>query len=64
MRHFRTIRLKKMTHVVLFLLISAQNPDFLDITIEKTTQHGIAETASASSDEENFIFKYAHISIV
>jgi hypothetical protein len=32
-----------MTHIILFLLIPAKNPNLLDIGIEETPQHGITK---------------------
>ena len=47
-----------MTHIVLFLLITAKDTDFSNISAEESVEDGIAETTSASCDEEDFIFEY------
>ena len=58
--HFRHTGLEIMAHIVLFLLVAAEDADFAYICSQKAVQHCIAEAACTSGDKESFIFKYAH----
>lgn len=43
--------LELVAHVVLLLLVTAEDADFLDVGVQETAQHGVAETAGTTSDE-------------
>ena len=49
-----------MAHVVLFLLVAAEDTDFPDVRAEKTVQHCITETTCAACDQQRLVFKYTH----
>ena len=48
----RALGLELVAHVVLFLLVAAENADFADIRLEEAVEHGIAETARAAGNQE------------
>ena len=56
-RHFRHAGLEVVAHVVLLLFIAGEDADFADVGTEETVQDGVAETAGASGDEEDFVFE-------
>ncbi len=46
-----------MAHIILLLLIAAENTDFLNISIEETPQYGIAETSCSSCYQKDLVFE-------
>src|SRR6202035_4251322 len=49
-----------LAHVVLLLLVAAEDTDFSDIGGEKASQDRVAERAGASGDEQYPIVKHMH----
>ncbi len=49
--------LELVAHVVLFFLVAAENADFADISLEEAVEHGIAETARATGNQESLATK-------
>ncbi|GAA0691779.1 hypothetical protein GCM10009104_18410 [Marinobacterium maritimum] len=44
-----------LTHVVLLLLVTAENANFSDVCVQEAVENGIAEGTGAAGDEESFI---------
>ncbi len=42
------------THVVLLLLVPAEDADLADVGIQEAPQHGVAERAGAAGDQKGF----------
>ena len=63
MRHFRHTRLEVMTHIILFLLIAAEDTNLPDVRTQETVQHCITKTTCAACNQEDFVFKYTHFFI-
>ena len=55
--YFGHAGLEVMAHVVLLFLVAGEDADFTDVGTEETVQDGVAETAGASGDEEDFVFE-------
>ena len=47
-----------MTHIILLLLITTENTNLTNVSAKKTVQHCITKTTCASSNQEDFVFKY------
>ena len=47
-----------VAHVVLFLLVAAEDADLADVGVQKATQDGVAKAAGAAGDEQGFVFKH------
>ena len=62
--HLWHTSLEVVTHIVLFLLVTAEDTDLSNIGSQETVQHGITEATCTSGDKEDFVFKYAHIYFV
>lgn len=46
------------THVFLLFFVTTEDPDFLEIKIQESCKHGIAERSRATGDQQNFIFEH------
>ena len=53
--------LKLVAHIVLLLFIAGEHTDFLNIRIEKTVQHGIAERTGTTGNHQSLVLKNAHL---
>ena len=58
--HLWTLSLILVTHIVLFLLVTAEYADFLNIRFQKTVKHCISETAGTTGNHQSFVFKNRH----
>jgi hypothetical protein len=58
--HFGHASLKIVPHVILLLLIAAEDTDFTNVGAKESVKYGIAEAPCTSSYKEDFVFKYAH----
>ncbi|MNZ98617.1 hypothetical protein D3C78_1179070 [compost metagenome] len=47
-----------LAHVILFLLITTENTDLSDISVEETFEDSITERARPSSYQQNLILKH------
>ncbi|MNH27941.1 hypothetical protein D3C79_880700 [compost metagenome] len=47
-----------LAHVVLLLLIAAENADFGNVALEKTLEYSVAERPGAAGDEEFLTFEH------
>ena len=47
-----------MPHIILLLLVTTENANFLDIAIKEAAKDGIAEAAGAPGYQKDFVFKY------
>ena len=56
-RHFGHAGLEVVAHVVLLFLVAGEDADFADVGAQEPVQDGVAETAGASGDEEDFVFE-------
>ena len=56
--YLRHTYLEIVTHVVLLLLIAAENADFTDISPQETVQHCVTKTTRATSNQQRLVFKY------
>ena len=52
-----------MAHVILFLLITTENPDLGDVGSEESLKHRIAERTGATGDEDGFVGKHNCLSL-
>ena len=60
-RHLRHPRLEVVPHIVLLLLIAAEDPDLANISPQKTVQHRIAKAPGTAGDEQGFVFENGHM---
>lgn len=58
MSNIRILSLVFVTHIVLFLLIAAEDTNLTDVGAQGTVKYCITETAGTSSDKEDLVFKY------
>ena len=49
-RNVRTISLKEVAHVILFLLVAREDTNFPDVGVEETTQNCVTETSRTACD--------------
>ena len=49
--------LQLVPHVVLLFFVTRKNADLPDLAVEKTPQYGVAETAGAAGNQQNFVFE-------
>jgi len=47
-----------VAHIVLLLLVAAEDADLLYVRVQKPTEHRIAKRARAPRDQKSFVFKY------
>jgi hypothetical protein len=52
-------RLVGLTHIVLFLLVAAENTNFGNLGVEKATHDGVAKRASTTRYKESFVRKHS-----
>ena len=55
------LRLKVVTHVVLFLLITAQDTNLFNVAVQEAPENGVSEGSRASGDMKDFVFENWHI---
>jgi hypothetical protein len=53
---------QRAAHVVLLLLVPAQNAYFFDIGLEHPAQDGVAERASPARDQQRLTCKHGDVS--
>jgi hypothetical protein len=51
-------RLVGLTHIVLFLLIAAEDTNFGNLGVEKATHDGVAKRASTACYEKSFVLEH------
>ena len=56
----RVLGLKLMAHIVLLLLITRENADFLQVGIQEVLQNGRAKRTSTTSDHKGCVIKCRH----
>ena len=56
----RVLGLKLMAHIVLLLLITRENADFLQVRIQEVLQNGRAKRTSTTSDHKGCVIKCRH----
>jgi hypothetical protein len=49
----------RQPHVVLLLLVAAENANLADVGRQKAAQHGVAKGTGTASDKEGFITKHS-----
>ena len=56
----RMLGLKLVTHIVLLLLVTGEDADFLQVRIQEVLQNGRTERASTTSDHKGCVIKCRH----
>ena len=59
-----TISLQEMTHVILLFLITTENTNLLDITVQEPAEYRITKTSCTTRYEQYLVFKYWHIILI
>ena len=62
--HLRILHLILMSHIILLLLVTAEDTNLLNIRIQETLQHGISKRPCASRNQKDFIFEYTHLFMI
>ena len=60
-RHLRHPRLEVVPHIVLLLLVAAEDPDLANISPQETVQHRIAKAPGTAGDEQGFVLENGHM---
>ena len=60
----RILGLILVTHIVLLLLVSAEDADFSNICAEEALENSVSKTTSASTNQEDFVFEDGHNMLV
>ena len=53
--------LQLMPHIILLLFVATENPNLLDLRIQKTPQYGIPERSSSAGNQQHFVFKHKNL---
>ena len=59
-RHFRHPRLEVVTHIVLLLLVAAEDTYLTDVSPQKAIENCITKAARTTGNEQRFSFKNTH----
>ena len=49
--------LQQMTHVILLLLVAAEDAYFLNVAVEETAQNRVTERTGTAGYQQNFVFE-------
>ena len=49
-----------ITFVVLLLIVTAQDANLLNITVQEAPENGVSETTGSAGDQEDFVFENGH----
>ena len=60
-RHLGHTGLEVVAHVVLLLLVAAEDPDLAYVGAEEAVEHRIAKTARATRYQQHLVFKNTHV---